>query len=228
MFSCFRHGFRGRSDHRGRGGAQCGRDNPPSEMGHHRQVPKQPPSETQIRHLRMWVTLELCEIQRESCEAEVWGARVRGIGMHSSRMFPVFIQSTIHIRWDVPANIDIPHLPFQPRFSAFVTRSVWWVGSSTSTDHPGYLRTSSASTARASFTSPRASVPRQGRMICKGIFYKYLSHHYLTNYWTFWTGLRGWAGVLGPERPLPRAVLCLHAAESLLAPAGGGPRAGQG
>ena len=48
------------------------------------------------------------------------------------------------------------------------------------------------------------------------------------NYWTFWTGLRRWAGVLGPKRPLPRAVLRLHAAESLLAPSCGGPRAGQG
>ena len=78
MFSCFRHGFRGRSDHRGRGGAQCGRDHPPSEMGHHRQVPKQPPSETQIRHLGMWVTLEHVKyrkrVVRLKCGGREWGA----------------------------------------------------------------------------------------------------------------------------------------------------------
>ena len=68
MSSCFRLGSRGRTDHRGRGGAQCWRDNPPSEVGHHRQVSKQPPSETQIRHLRMWVILwELQRVVRLEC-----------------------------------------------------------------------------------------------------------------------------------------------------------------
>ena len=53
-WSCFRLCSRWRS---GRGGAQCGWDNPPSEVGHYRQIPKQPPSETQIRCLRLWVFL---------------------------------------------------------------------------------------------------------------------------------------------------------------------------
>ena len=103
----------------------------------------------------------------ESCEAGVC-VREEHQEMHSSRMFSLCLYNPQQMRSYPPTNIDIiTHPPFQPRFSAFVTRSVWWVGSSTSTGRLGYSRTSSASTARANSTSPRVSVPRQGAMLCK-------------------------------------------------------------
>ena len=71
QFSCFRLSSRGGSDYRGRGSAQRGRDNSPSEVGHHRQVPQQPPSETEIRHLGMWVLIQT--VSRVGSD-KLWGS----------------------------------------------------------------------------------------------------------------------------------------------------------
>ena len=100
-WSCFRLCSRWRS---GRGGAQCGRDNPPSEVGHYRQVPKQPSSETQICCLRLWVFLNLYQLWSvKSCEAKEAVMAVRE-EKNIKKCIPLHVLSpcvwTIHIRSD--------------------------------------------------------------------------------------------------------------------------------
>ena len=229
MSSCFRLGSRGRTDHRGRGGAQCGRDNPPSEVGHHRQVSKQPPSETQIRHLRMWVILwELQRVVRLECVCVRNIKKCILLGC-----FPCVY--TIHNRWDpilqqILTSSRIRHFSrdSQPLWlvlsgeSGVLLRQV----ASDIREHPRPLPQGRAPPHRECLSQGRGQWFATRLLKTKSDpFIKIIDEQKSL---TPWPGLCGWVGVLGPERPLPRAVLRLHAAEGLLAPPGGGPWAGQG